>query len=185
MSTFIDDIFRAGGRELIELLNYCVFTIEMDPLFVFLASEYRVMPTSDKALVLYDTFCMRRSVACVSATDVLSPSDFRLERSIQPIRQPLMRIVDPGAEPPRFVPVTLTPGKHLFDSVVQEIRMGPDYGWARVQERFDPDLGALGNLPERRLSNPQRQFVEHQWKPQLRPRLVSAGFRRLANVGEP
>lgn len=185
MSIRLHDVFAAGGKPLIELLDYCVFSVQMDPVFVFLAGEFRMHPACEKALALYDVFCAAGAPARVSADDVLPPLDFRLDRAIEPIRNPPMRIEDPDADEPNLVPSVQTPGKFLFDVVAGELERRPDGAIAAIGRSYDPSRDAQENLPGGKMTAPQRMFVERIWKPQLRPYLVAAGFRRIANIGEP
>jgi len=52
----------------------------------------------------------------------------------------------------------------------------------RISSTYDPTLTPEENLQGGRLNAGQRQFVENVWHPILKPRLVRAGFWRIATV---
>ena len=49
MRTDINEVFSKGGKPLIEFLDYCVRSIQMDLVFMFLVREYHNGPTAAKA----------------------------------------------------------------------------------------------------------------------------------------
>jgi hypothetical protein len=51
-----------------------------------------------------------------------------------------------------------------------------------VGELYDPSLTPHENLPGGRMTPGQKAFVERVWVPRVRPRLVAAGFRRIADI---
>lgn len=185
MSIRLEEVFAAGGKPLIALLDYCVFSMQMDPVFAFLVAEFRTMPTSPKALAIFDLFCAVGAPARLSVESVLPPRDFRLERAIAPIRNPPMRMDEDDAGAPLLTPAPMTPGKYLFDIAVDALQHDAEGPWARIERTFEPEFGPHGNLPGGQLTASQRRFVERVWKPQLRPYLEAAGFRRVGNIGEP
>jgi hypothetical protein len=176
---------RSGGKGLVDVLDFCVFSVEMDPIFLYLVQEYRLQPTGGRALALYDLFCPAGAPARLSVTNVLPPRDCLLPQLIQRVREPRLACVDAEADPPRFVPAPQVPGKHIFDGIAKAILEDTEGGVWRVESRFDPERGPRGSLPQGGLGPSQRQFVEGVWKRTVRPALVQAGFWKMATIGEP
>ena len=58
-----------------------------DPLFVFLANEYRLQPTIPGAIALYDTFCTPNAPARLDAVDVLPPRNLGLQQQVERLRR--------------------------------------------------------------------------------------------------
>lgn len=191
MAVDIDDVFRRGGKGLIDLLEYCVVSVQLDPVFVFLAGEYRAQPSARKALALYDAFCAPGAPARVSARHALPPYDLRLSSAIIPVRENVERASrqieedteeteqDSEAEP--RTPL-LIPARYLFDDVTQRLRAGHVSQFGRVSERYDSALTPYENLPGGRMTPGQKAFVDRVWVPRVRPSLVAVGFRRVADV---
>ena len=175
---------RSGGKELIKLLDYCVFSIEMDAVFLFLVQEYRFQPTGPRAIELYDLFCSPNAPARLSVTEALPPRDHLLPQVIQRIREPRFVCTDPDADPPQLVPAPQVPGKFVFDGVANAILRDVEGALSRVESNYDPELGPHGSLPQGGLGPGQRQFVESVWKKSVRPRLVQVGFWKIATIGE-
>jgi hypothetical protein len=75
------------------------------------------------------------------------------------------------------------PSAHLFDSVVSHLRGLEGGTMARIARDYDPERTPLENLPGGTMNASQRFFVDNVWRPRLRPRLVAAGFWRIATVG--
>ena len=73
------------------------------------------------------------------------------------------------------------PPKFLFDGALSKVKADTNQVQS-IESQFDPAISAVDNLPGKTLSGVQIQYVEHVWKP-ARNRLVSAGFRMVANVG--
>jgi len=73
--------------------------------------------------------------------------------------------------------------RYLFDAVVNELTdTAAEETLAAILDHYDPDRSPHENLPGGRMSAGQRAFVEQVWEPRLRPYLVAAGFRRIANI---
>lgn len=176
---------RSGGKELIKLLDYCVFSIEMDAVFLFLVQEYRFQPTGPRAIALYDLFCAPGAPARLSVTNVLPPRDCLLPQVIQRIREPRLVCSDPDADPPQFIPAPQVPRKYIFDGVAKAIACDTEGALSRVEANYNPELGPHGSLPQGGLGPSQRQFVEGVWRRGVRPRLVQVGFWKMATIGEP
>jgi hypothetical protein len=166
-SADIYQIFSKGGRPLLDFLDYCIRSIEVDALFIFLVSEYRNGATRSKAVALYDLFCAPDAPARVSATKALPPYDFRLRETIRPLKA---ADIAAGALPPRY----------LFDFLVFELQKT-----ARMStklRRYKPSRSPIENLPGRRMSQVQLHFVQNVWQPIIRPKLVAAGFWRIGTI---
>ena len=178
----VADVFRRGGKGLIDLLEFCVRSVRTDAVFLFLVGEYRTIPTAAKAVALYDLFCAPHAPARVSASDALPPFNQYVALAVTKLREGLELAASTAWAPPaERVPAPL-PAKYLFDDIARRIEQQPRNQLAQVAERFDPALTPLENLPGGRMNEAQRFFVERVWQPNVRPRLVAAGFRRVGNV---
>lgn len=186
MAVDIPSTLSRGGRELVDFLEYCVLCQKLDPMFAFLAGEYRLRPTALGAIALYDVFCAPGAQGRVSVTAFLPPRRLALKQHVEQHRAGLLAAEDAAAAPPPegdddSVPRPLpAPGNYLFDELVAEVKRGQQY--REVSTSFDPTRTPRENLPGGTLSAGQRSFVEFVWQPGLRPYLVSAGFRRIANI---
>lgn len=188
MAIDIEEIFRSGGRELIDFLDYCVRSIQLEPVFVFLVKEYQTNPSMQRALALYDVFCEPRSIARIKIVSSLPPKNLMLLRTINTIRNQQQELeqaraaalADPDNEPPQ-VRYTL-PMKNLFDDVVRSIRAAETRPLEQIAAHYDPALTPAENLPGGGMNAAQRHFVDFIWEPQVRPFLVAAGFRRIGNI---
>jgi hypothetical protein len=89
------------------------------------------------------------------------------------------RATAPGSHAPVHVPAP----RHLFDGLVERLRGGERDLVALPGLDFDPTLTPARNLPGGRMTEGQRAWVEKVWVPGVRPRLVAAGFWRVATVG--
>jgi len=178
MAVEIDKVFTRGGRELIDFLSFCVLSVETDPLFLFLAREFRTLPTAAGAVALFDAFCAANAPARISVSSAIPPFDLRIGHAVEALRAALAGAGVPPPPPP-------LPPRYLFDAVVADVRSIAAERIAAVARRFDPDRTPLENLPGGRLTAGQRFFVEQVWQPRVRPMLVGAGFRRIANIGQP
>lgn len=198
MAADLNEIFRRGGKPLIDLLEYCVRSARVDPVFVFLAGEYRALPTAAKAVALYHNFCAPGAPARLAAPRALPPYDLSLPAAVRLLeesrREPRPEPEDAptpvesdggpptaddlrGEEAPRPLPA-----RYLFDALVRRLEESRESSWRKVCEQYDPSLGPYENLPGGRMSAAQRVFVERVWEPRVRPRLVAAGFRRIADI---
>lgn len=211
-------IFRRGGRDLINLLEYCVYSVQMDPLFLYLVSEYRLAPTTDKALALYELFCAADAPARISLRGELPPKDFRLPQALGPYfrtRQFLLdraamvgrvdatggdgaasepnsaettNVLAGGGEPTepdtQALPqnLMLLPPAYAFDVLRNALLAQRPCPLKRLGKQFDPLLTARENLLGGELNASQKFFTDFVWNPTVRPQLVAAGFRSVANV---
>ncbi len=189
----IETFFDRGGRDLIDLLEYCVISLRKDILFHYLVRQYRQRPTAGGAVAMYDMFCAADAPARISAANVLAPKDMRLEQAMVPFRQSLLSCAadevvsdnvasDHAATEPRRPMVDPFPPKYLFDPVVQSLMASSDTQWQDVESHYDPSITPHANLPDGRMTANQRLFVDRIWTPVVRPRLVAAGFWRIATV---
>src|SRR5258705_1061248 len=175
MPVDIDQVFSRGGTELIELLNYCVRSVQMDPIFGFLVEEYRLCPTASKTVALYDMFLAPEAPARINAAPLLPPREQSLQILIQNFRS---GVATPAVAPRR----NIQPGKSLFDTLVLHIRMNRRGSMAKIRRRYNPKRSATENLPGGKMTAGPRRLVEQVWQPRVRPVLVLAGFRRIANI---
>jgi len=172
----LDDVFSRGGAELIEALNYCVRSVQMDPIFAFLVDEYRVSPTAAKAIALYDLFLAPNAPARINAAEHLPPRELGLQVLIQSFRR------GSGPQPAAVPTLQVQPGKFVFDAVALHLRKNRRGAIAKIKRRYNPKLSATENLPGGKMTVGQKRFVEQIWQRRVRPALVGAGFRRIANI---
>src|SRR5215204_1999155 len=126
MSLNLDAIFEAGGKRLIDFLDYSVRSGQMDALFLFLVGEYRRSPTTAKAVMLYDLFCARDAPARVSAHQFLPPRNVQLDALVRPARAHWIQAQVRMAQCAPPLPVFLPP-KYLFDAIAGHLRLAsPD-----------------------------------------------------------
>ena len=201
--TDIFDILERGGPQRIAFLRYCVLSVSMEPMFVFLVQEYRYRSSHAAALALFDLFCARQAPARLAADDLLPPRELLVEAAIGRIRAEWMQMYGPkppgeisyAPQPPGENPqaretpgadstaVFATPARELFDAIVRGLRQDAHGGLARIGSTYDPLLTPEENLPGGKLNAGQRYFVEGIWQPIVKPRLVAAGFWRIATIG--
>jgi hypothetical protein len=175
----LDDIFTRGGKPLIDVLNYCVRSVQMDPVFAFLVEEYRLSPSQTKAVALYDMFAAPGAPARINAADLLPPQELALQIVIENLRRPPPR---PGWTEIGAPRLQAPPGKYIFDTLQLHVRKNRRGAIARIKRRYNLKLTPTENLPGRRMTAGQRNFVDQVWQPRIRPTLVTAGFRRIANI---
>jgi hypothetical protein len=176
----IETLLERGGEHCIALLRYCVISVTMEPLFVYLAKDYSARPSHPGALALYDVFCAPQTPARIDARSALPPCNLRLTSIIDAIRMQWQQLQEPVRVENR-VPVT-APFRNLFDPVVETLVKDPRGRIARLRRRYDPSRSPLDNLPGGAMTPGQRAFVERVWKPVARPRLVAAGFWRIETI---
>jgi hypothetical protein len=153
----------------------------MEPVFVFLVQEYRLASSADKARALWEIFCQENAPARLDVPEVLPPRNSRLLTALRPMLSlPTAAGATGGTAltPARPAPI---PPHFLFDFIAEEIRSASP-AFAKVTRRYKPSRTPIENLPGGKMSATQRQFVERVWEPVLRPKLVRAGFWRLATV---
>ena len=183
MPVDIDSIFRGGGKRLLDLLDFCVRAVEMDPLFLFLVQEYQYQPTTPRAMALYQLFCAVDAPARISAGTLLPPRNPLLELALQPVRASwLQRQAMPASAAPAAPAAYHLPSKYLFDTVALHLRETSP-ALRRVRRRYRVRRSPIENLPDGRMNQAQRRFIDQVWQPILRPRLVTAGFRQVTAIG--
>lgn len=181
MTVDVKGILMRGGRGQIDLLEFCVRSINTDALFFYCVDEYRLRPQAAAALAIFDMFCAAEAPARVTAVTLLPPKDVRLARAVEPFRTPTVAVLasDDSAEEP--LPPPAFPPKYLFDTVAEAIAAGGTL-WQGLASTYDPEKDPCENLSGGEMTAPQRAFVDWIWTPIVRPTLVSAGFRKLASI---
>lgn len=180
--TYVDEVLAAGGEPRVALLRFCVMSVTMEPVFVFLAREYRLRPTHAAVLALYDVFCAPDAPVRVCARDLLPPRDLRLLSAAEGSRRQVaqMQATEPS-DPGSTVPITV-PHRDLFGFVVDRLRGDPEGRFARLSRSYDPRRTPEENLSGGRMSESQRHFRDKIWLPVARPRLVAAGFWQIGTI---
>jgi hypothetical protein len=180
----IEGTLAHGGAERLDFLRYCVMSINMDPVFIFLAGEYRLRPTHLGAFALHDLFCAIDAPARLAAYELLAPRELGVSAEIARLRQNREAMQQPAEDsetPARTVPAG--PGRMLFDAIVQGLRADSGGRLEAIRTRYDPQRTPEENLPGGKLSGAQRQFVNRVWLPVVRPRLTAAGFWQIGTIG--
>ena len=175
--------FRSGGKQLIDLLDYCIRSVQIDPLFLFLVQEYRNGPTAAKAVALYELFCAPNALAKISANKLLT---IRLQGAISQLKaslQPPPAVPQPDPQNIEPIPVRqpLLPPKYLFEFVTNAVLEESDY-LIQIEQHYQPDRTPIENLADGKMTMAQRHFVDKIWEPIVRPQLVQAGFWGIASV---
>jgi hypothetical protein len=178
----IDELFTRGGEKRIAFLRFCVMSVTMEPIFVFLTGEYRLRPTHAAALALYEVFCAPDAPARIRALHLLPPRDLRLLSATQSIRLQWAQMQSSEQTEEGSTAGIITPHKNLFDFVVNALRLDPQGRFMEVSNRYNPQLTPQQNLPGGKMNAAQRHFLENIWQPIARPRLVAAGFWRIADI---
>lgn len=176
---------QRGGRPLIDLLEFCVISINMDAVFLFLVKEYQVSPATERAAALYDVFCAPAAPARLQLEPHLPPKNPRIRQALAPYLAAREHLSSGEAASDEEGPTNwmLLPPKYLFDFLADALRdaRGGD-PLEEIGRTYDPELSPVENLPGGKMSSAQKFFTEYVWGPQVRPRLTAAGFRRIANV---
>jgi hypothetical protein len=183
MAVELSGLFARGGPDLIAFLDYCVFSVQMAPVFAFLAVDFGSNPTASRALALYDVFCAAGAPARLKADAVLTPRDLRLDGPMRDLRWRLLASRQPRTtEDDPVVPAPLPP-RFLFQFILDHLNDDPESVLHVAARSFDSSLSPSANLPGGRMSPGQRAFVDGVWRPRVRPALVAAGFWRITNIG--
>jgi hypothetical protein len=182
MAVDIPQILARGGAPRLAFLRYCVLSATLEPMFVFLAREYRLRPCHAAALALFDVFCARQAPARLAAYELLPPRELRLEAAIAHIRAQWTQMQSPASGDDEVTLAVATPAAHLFDALTAGVEQDATGRLARLRSTYDPRLTPEQNLPGGRMTAGQWHFVERVWHPILKPRLVGAGFWRIATV---
>ena len=176
----LDSIFARGGKKLIGLLDYGVRSVQPDLLFIFLVQEYRQHPTTPKAVALHDIFCAPRAAARVSAAEMLPPLNLQIQSAIRPLLLNLA-LVEEARTKSIAAPPLILPPKFLFDAIDLHLRK-KSASLRAIKRNYRVRLSPVKNLPGGRMNAGQRHFVDRVWEPVLRPRLITAGFRRMTAI---
>jgi hypothetical protein len=176
----IESTLLAGGRGRIDLLRHCVWSVTMEPVFVFLVHEYRQQPRHAAALALYDVFCAPGAPARLDAHALLPPMNLTLAAGTHTLRAQWLQMH--SAEPAEAPIRTTVPMRGMFDRIVDGLTHDPAGRWARLGLYYNPARDPAENLPGGRMTPAQRHFVENVWKPRVRPCLVSAGFWQMQTI---
>ncbi len=181
------EVFRQRGKRLLDLLQFCILSVRMEPLFAYLVREYQIQPTMTRALAIYDVFCAAQSPARINLPRALPPRNLRILQDIEPLQQRWPQLQQPRNEPQEDeeaqLPIPILPPRYVFDAILAELESDSENPVTRLGTEYDFDRTPIENLPGGELSGTQRQFVDFVWKPHLRPHLVSAGFSILASLG--
>lgn len=171
MAIDLQSFFDRGGKRLLNLLEYCVRSVQVDPVFLFLARDYRLAPNVAKAEALYDVFCRLQAPARVTAQQALPPCNLRIEQDMRRLRADRTASMAP-----------LIPPRELFDSISGQLWEN-SAELRKIRRGYRVRRSPTENLPGGRMTEGQRFFVDRVWLPVVRPQLVGAGFWRVATVG--
>ncbi len=174
MAIDVEAEFRRGGPVVLAFLTYCVMAYRLEPLLAWLVRDYRLRPTAPGALAIWDCFLAAGSPARLryAPPALLPPRELRLLHEMERIRT-----VSDGAS------LRIAAPRHLFDPVISGLRGGDADLVLGPGGAFDPTRTPEENLPGGRMSPAQASWVEQTWQKGVRPRLVAAGFWRVATVG--
>jgi len=159
------------SKGMLEFLDYCVRSMQSDPVIVLLVQEYRCNPTIPKAVAIFHTSCSPGAPAKVS----IDAEDEHLQNAMRPItvswtRMQAALVFGPGNGAP-----PMPPPSWLFDGLAQRILRTGVIG--KLKEQYQVARG-----PGEKINRVHQHFVEKIWQPIIRPHLVAAGFWRIAEV---
>jgi hypothetical protein len=170
-----------GGEIAVALLQFCIRSGHLEPLFYHLNQDYQQRPGHLAALTLFDLFCASNAPARLAVPEALPPQELRLASSMTMLRQQWqqMQQVRAGQEIDQEKKLFIAqPQRGLFDAIVRAF--GPRF--AQVASQFDPEKRVNECLPGGMVSAGQRNFINQVWTPKVRPQLVAAGFWRVATL---
>lgn len=177
------DVLTRGGRPALDLLEYCVISMQLEIVVAWLIGDYRNRPTTERAIALYDAFLAPGAPARIRADADLPPRELLLPAQIERLRRQIRENEAEDAGPDDVARPRLLPPRTLFDSLLAVITADAFDAVLPIRETYDPDRQPRENLPGGRLSAGQRAFVENTWRARVRPALVGAGFLRIATIG--
>ncbi len=186
-----EEHFTRGGKPLLDLLAFCVMSYRVEALFAFLVREYRLQPTPERALAMFDVFCAPQAPARMRAIEVLPPRNVAFQSEIERLREQWIAsqvgpvgeaTIEEERDETARLPPPVAP-RYLFDSLMAHLQNLPGDPVGAAGRQFDPALSPAENLPGGQMTAGQRAFVERVWQPQIRPALVAAGFWRVGTVG--
>ncbi|HEY5315760.1 MAG TPA: hypothetical protein VIK18_24740 [Pirellulales bacterium] len=169
MALNLDNVMDRGGRRLIDLLDYCVRSAQMDPVFLFLVREYRAAATTPKAVALYESFCQPQALARLSVHEALPPYNLLIDADMRRL------ITSPAPARPTLAP------REMLDAIAAQVA-AKSSAIRRIRRDYRVRRSPTENLPDGRMNEAQRHFVDRVWEPLVRPRLTSAGFWRMATI---
>jgi hypothetical protein len=181
MAVNVQKTFEKGGKKLIDLLDYCVRSMEMAPLFLFLVQEYRRAPTAAKAVALFEIFCRANAPSTIDVPAAIPPINLQIQTDLRPFISAPQGSHASEPMPSVWSQRVLLPPKYLFDSLAAAV-LKDSVSFRRVSRRYQPSRSPLENLPGGKMTMSQRHFVEKVWEPVLRPQLMSAGFWRMSTI---
>ena len=189
MPVVVEDLLSQGGSETIAFLQFALCSARPEPIFVYLARDYRFKPTLAGARALFELFCDTNAPARLDIESALPPRDLSLSSSINQIRRAheatqLPPPVDAEGKPLRRPGPPAIPN-YLFRTLEDRLLTDPEGAIARLAAIYDPQRGVYENLPGGKINPGQRHFVENIWVKRVRPALTTAGFWRVANLGLP
>ena len=82
----IENLLKRGGTDRVDLLRYSVISVTLEPLVLFLVSEYRLRPGVVVALAIYDAFCAQTAPARIDAAELMPARDVRLASVVASLR---------------------------------------------------------------------------------------------------
>ncbi len=167
-----------GGAGSVALLQFCLRSGQLEPLFLALVNEYRQKPNHLAALTLYDLFCAPNAPARLSVVQVLPPQDLKLAGMVPLLRAQWTQMQAREAVDEEKRLHIAQPQRALFDSVVAALPTA----FAVVAQQFDPEKRVNDCLPGGSLSAGQRNWINQVWLKQVRPKLTSAGFWRVGTL---
>lgn len=167
-----------GGEGSVALLQFCLRSGQLEPLFLALVKEYQQRPNHLAALTLYDLFCAPNAPARLSVAHALPPQDLKLAGMMPLLRAQWtqMQSREPVDEEKRLY--IAQPQRTLFDSVLAALPAA----FVPVAAQFDPGKRVNDSLPGGRLSAGQRNWINQVWLKQVRPKLTAAGFWRVGTL---
>jgi hypothetical protein len=193
MARTVQDLLLLGSREFLNFLQFAIVSGQPEPVFIHCVREYRFRPTTVAALGIFDHFCETNALWRLRETQFLPPLELTLANQIRMLReafiasqQPLPSASLEEDEPSPVLPAAnpMPPG-NLFRTIETGLLSNSDGFLARLAATYDPALGPFENLPGGKMTSAQRLFVDQYWIRRIRPALVSAGFWRLASLGQP
>ena len=181
-------IFQRGGVDALNLMQYCVRAVDLDPLFVALVRESYLRPSHLGLLALYDCFCAPHAPGKLSISETLAANELRLQSQAENVRTewqqmqqmmqaPVEQTVD-GESAARQR--STVPYRSMFDALLPHLQQSAK--WQATSQRYKPELSPHQNLPGGEMTPVQLHFVTRVWRPVIRPRLVAAGFWRIATI---
>lgn len=176
-------LLTAGGRPALDLLEYCVISVQLEIVVAWLIADYRNRPTVERALVLYDAFLAPGAPARIKADADLPPRELRLPAEIERLRRQVRENEALDAESDDPARPRILPPRNLFDAVLAALTADHFAAVLPIREAYDPERQPVENLPGGRMSAGQRAFLENAWRARVRPALVRAGFPRISTVG--